>query len=292
MACFHPWQMPRKDQNGRAWRDLVPLTLACGQCIGCKVARTEEWGVRVHHEAQMHEANCFVTLTYSDDFLPENYSLDVSELQRFMKRLRRSVAGKIRFFACGEYGENNGRPHYHVIVFGWSPPDAQVWRRTSSGHLVYRSAHLEKVWPFGHVEVGSVTKQSARYVAGYVIKKITGDAAKEHYRRFHPITGEVCQVRPEFLVMSNRPGIGSSWHDNFSADCFPSDFLIVDGKKVSVPRYYKKKLSEAEQENVSRKRKEKSWQHKDNNTPERLAVREESQLIKMERFKRDLEKPE
>lgn len=243
----------------------------------------------------MHDASSFLTLTYSDEHLPENYSVSVRTLQLFFKRLRKALSGKIRYFACGEYGGQRLRPHYHAIIFGFEFPDKQLWRKTSAGYLTYRSALLDKTWGLGHAEIGTVTVESAGYVARYVTKKLSGDGAVNYYERMHPGTGEIWKVAPEFAVMSSKPGIGRSWYDQYSGDAFPSDFVTVNGDKRSVPRYYKKLLAASDDrfnspsERITWERKSRALLRADNNTPERLAVREELQEIKAKSLKRSLE---
>lgn len=251
----------------------------------------------------MHTQSSFVTLTFNDQYLPEDYSVNSRDLNLFMKRLRKALGhNRVRFFACGEYGDQNGRPHYHLLLFGYDFPDRTPWRRAPSGEVLYRSELLERVWPFGHAEIGAVTEQSIQYVARYILKKITGDAADEHYSRIHPLTGEYLRVRPEFITMSRRPGIGAGWFDKFARDAFPSDFVVIDGKKRPVPRYYLEKEKAKPQAedftpehragNVFRvgvQRAKKSHQQKENNTPERRATREASLNLKVSRFKRDLD---
>lgn len=211
------------------------------------MARSDAWSTRLHHENSSHEESCFVTLTYNELFLPDSYSVNVRPLQLFFKRLRKMVKKNdpdkvIRYFACGEYGDRNFRPHFHAIIFGVDFADKRPWRVTGSGHTSFVSATLEKLWPFGHCEIGTVTAQSCAYVARYVMKKMTGDQAVEHYTRIHPLTGEQVVVEPEFLVMSK--GIGRDWFERFQGDVFPSDFVIVDGAKKPIPRYYMKLLAE------------------------------------------------
>lgn len=236
----------------------------------------------------MHDANAFLTLTYSNENLPEDYSLDPRELQLFMKRLRKwAEPRKLRFFACGEYGDENLRPHYHAIIFGEGFDDRQLWRKTPSGNLSYRSSNLEKLWTLGHCEVMDLTEASAGYIARYVTKKIGGELAESHYRRVHPLTGLVWNVRPEFALMSRKPGIGGAWFDQFAGDAFPSDFVVLNGSKRPVPDYYTRKLDEQAKLLVAGKRKLKSFAHKHNNTPERLAVREEVLKAKTQNLKRD-----
>lgn len=254
--------------------------------------RSRDWATRIWHEASCHQANSFLTLTYSDDHLPDDYSVSVVEMQKFMKRLRKKLGFRVRFFGCGEYGDENLRPHYHAIIFGHDFPEKRLWRKLPSGHYSYRSEVLDTLWTKGHAEIGTVTLESAGYVARYIMKKVNGHQAAEHYWRKHPITGCEAQVRPEFICMSSRPGIGRQWYDRFSGDCFPSDFVVVDGQKRPIPRYYTKQLRKASEDqywDVKTKRGERADAHADNNTPERLAIREESQALRAARLKRDLQ---
>ena len=154
--------------------------------------------------------------------------------------------------------------------------------------LLYTSQSLQDLWPYGHASVGNVTYQSAAYVARYCMKKVGGEQAADHYLRPHPITGHPHQVRPEFCVMSRRPGIGSSWFNKFASDAFPSDYIIVDGKKHPVPKFYLNKLEEAEQTPIKRRRKKHALTQREHNTPERLAVREKVKTATLKLLKREL----
>lgn len=214
------------------------ITIRCGQCIGCKLERSRQWAVRCMHEASLHEANCFVTLTFADQHLPEDHSLCVTHLQKFMKRLRKHFAPQtIRFYACGEYGEQYQRPHYHLCLFGIDFTDKYYWA-TNRGNTLYRSPTLEQLWPFGNATLGNVTFESAAYVARYVTKKITGPAAATHYQIMDPSTGELYQRRPEFTQMSRRPGIGRNWLSRFEREVYQHDSIIMRGKEMKPPRYY------------------------------------------------------
>lgn len=188
---------------------------------------------------------------------------------------------------CGEYGETNARPHYHALIFGWRPDDAIPYRNTSHG-VLYTSDSLSSVWGLGFVSFGDVQFSSAAYVARYSMKKVTGKEAASYYYRPHPVTGEFHQVRPEFMLMSRRPGIGADWFTRYRDDAFPSDFLVHEGRKVGVPRFYKSKLTEEEQEQVTAKRRKDARKRAHDNTPERLAVREQVQLARLALLKRDL----
>ena len=105
---------------------------------------------------------------------------------------------KVRSFYCGEYGELFGRPHYHACLFGYRPADCRVWSRRGD-YDVYRSVELETLWTEGLSEVGSLTFDSAAYVARYVLKKVRGEAAMDHYLAVDAETGEVF-ARPRSLL--------------------------------------------------------------------------------------------
>lgn len=224
------------------------LELSCGKCKGCRIDRTREWAVRCVHESQMHPESCFITLTFSNDYLPWNYSIDVVDWQRFMKRLRKSLGSKkVRSFACGEYGEQNLRPHYHALIFGHDFNDKVLYSVNEMGDNLYTSSKLSALWPYGLATLGAVSLQSARYTAGYIQKKIGGDLAPNHYYRKHPLSGLWHYVKPEFSTKSLKPGLGLSWFNKFKSDCFPSGFVVINGTKYPVPQYYLRKLAEEEQ---------------------------------------------
>lgn len=153
-----------------------------------------------------------------------------------MKRLRRSLRAPIRFYMCGEYGSQTFRPHYHACLFGFDFPDKYFWCRTGGGEKVYRSPNLERLWPFGASSIGSVTFESAAYVARYCVQKVTGFNAKYHYARSDK-DGEY-QLTPEFNHMSLKPGIGAPWLQKWGKDVYPHDYVVINGKEVKPPKYY------------------------------------------------------
>lgn len=244
------------------------------------------------HEASLHDENSFITLTYRTECLPSDGSLSKRALQLFFKRLRFEILPQtVRYYACGEYGDTNGRPHYHSILFGFQFQDLKPWRKTPNGDVLYRSATLEKLWPWGQCEVGHVTHQSCGYVARYALKKVTGVSAVAHYTRPHPATGELFEVLPEFALMSRRPGIGGEWFAKFASDCFPRDFVTVNGSKLPVPRYYTLKLDEElDKLRLTTKRKAKAREpdRVANATASRLLTRDELQRLKQAKLKRDV----
>lgn len=214
-------------------------------------------------------------------------SLSKRHSQLFIKRLRRALSPKrIRFFLCGEYGDQLGRPHYHVLLFGESfLSDRSLHRKTATGNT-FISPTLDALWGLGHCEIGAVTLQSAGYVARYSMKKITGDRAAAHYKRVNTSTGEIYSLQPEFLLMSLKPGIGQKWFDEFSSDLYPDDFVVYKGKKMRVPRFYDGKHDQGELAALKKSRRARALTHWQNNTAERLAVREEVKLSQIKTLTR------
>lgn len=183
----------------------------------------------------------FLTLTYADEHLPWGSTLVPEHLQNFLKKIRRYAdyhAGlKLRFYACGEYGDKTHRPHYHLLLFGLWPKDSEFLKLSPAGHRLFRSETVLKLWKYGHADFGSVTPDSCSYVAGYVTKKITGKASYDHYERITE-DGSIYYVCPEFARMSLKPGIGADWFQANWSEVYPDDEVIVNGKSRKPPKYY------------------------------------------------------
>lgn len=261
MPCLAPISVPK-----RGYVDLR-VQVACGQCIGCRVDRTEDWTTRIMHEVSLHELSIFVTLTYADEHLPANGSLVKEDVQKFLKRLRKRH-GRLRYFLVGEYGDQLERPHYHAVLFGIDFADKRSHSKNEHGDQLYTSDVLDATWGKGHCFYGKVTSQSARYVAKYCIKKVNGKLAAEHYG---------CRM-PEFALMSLKPGIGQGWFDRYQGDVYPADFVVLDGKKKSPPRFYDKKLAELDEdalEAIKSRRLKLVQRYRADQTPERLKARME-----------------
>lgn len=243
------------------------------------------------HEAQLHDENSFITLTYSPEHLPAGETLVKRHFWNFMKYLRKAIAPiRIRFYMCGEYGEQLGRPHYHALIFGYDFPDKILWK-VSRGNPVYTSSMLSKIWDKGFCSIGGVTFQSAAYVARYIMKKINGQLASAHYDTIDKVTGEMTRKIPEYTNMSLKPGIASGWFEKFSMDVYPEDSVILNGKRYKTPRYYDRLLrrqdfGEEFLETIKAHRTSEAEKRAYDSTPERLLVREQVQLSKLERLTR------
>lgn len=280
MPCYHPvsaWRTSGGDVVFSERGDVVAsLFLPCGRCVGCRLERSRQWAVRIMHEAQMYDVSSFVTLTYDDKHLPKYGSLRYHDFQLFMKTLRKH-RGRTRFFVAGEYGGQLGRPHFHCALFGVWPDDMRYWRKSESGHKLFRSEYLERCWYRGSVEVGSLTFESAAYMARYVMEKVTGDLAKDHYSRIDPESGEVVTLVPEFCRMSLRPGIGATWFERYGDRVLDHDAVTSNGHPAKPPRYYdklSKRRNELRFEELQFQRAERAKLRADDGSDGRLAVRE------------------
>lgn len=220
MACYHPIPAYRTYKGAvHLWKevpDSLSLRLPCGGCLGCRTAQAKAWALRCTLELQQHDRAAFTTLTYDDQHLPP--TLSKRDLQLWVKRVRKNIDRPIRFFASGEYGERNNRPHYHAILYGAGAGDAE---------------RIDGAWGAGHTKTVDVSPRAISYTAGYTSKKI-GFRESGAGERVDMATGEIYQWQPPFLQMSRRPGIGgearqwvSSWRN----------YAIHNGQKMPVPRF-------------------------------------------------------
>ena len=309
MPCTRPIQGWRCPESGKV--TLSPKTghrsayaeLPCGRCIDCRLNRAREWGIRAVHERQLHDDASYLTLTFSEDRLPQDRSIDVAHVQKFIRSLRKRTRRlrtrpngeltPLRYLACGEYGaskldqvpwsdvpeEVGLRPHYHLVVWGVDLRERFV-KRTEAGHPLYRSSIVDAAWSDqGLCWVGDVTFQSSAYVAGYVTKKIYGAAADLQYTRIRYGTGECWDVCPEFLTMSKKPAIATGWLERYWTDVYPRDEVILGGKRMKPPKFYDRWLEAnhpAVFEQVKKARRDEQYARGlKERTEERRAVRDE-----------------
>lgn len=159
------------------------VPFGCGQCLPCRINRRRLWTWRCFLESLCHEESSFLTLTYSNEHLPEGGCLSPKAASLFLKRFRKAIyPQKVRYFLVGEYGDESRRPHYHASLFGVGPAYAPI---------------VQACWPYGFSSLYEFNETTAQYVCGYVIKKL----ADVNYAEFG--------LTPEFARMSRRPGIGA-----------------------------------------------------------------------------------
>lgn len=232
---FHD-SFPGKDVDPTKWDNFCPVP--CGKCIGCRLERSRQWAVRCWAESLMHLQNSFITLTYSDENLPIDGELHKEHLTLFLKRLRKFLFtrfGKtVRYFACGEYGSKNGRPHFHLCLFGedFSYDRKHTDAIVTEKSCLYSSESLNSLWSYGNAIIGNLTQESAGYTARYCLKKQTGGI---DWDKFH--------VQKSYCVMSRRPGIGFPFFEKYKDSIYSLDYLVTpSGVRLKPPKFFDKKM--------------------------------------------------
>lgn len=345
MACFYPMQarklsssftkkgknvivfLPRGAKVNSSDPDILS-GLPCGQCVGCRLERSRQWAMRMMDEAQLHEKNCFITLTFDEEHLKKRenpQSLDKREFQLFMKRFRKALwdihlsklklwnyffrlffsydlfmwfAKKTfkspRYFMCGEYGEMFKRPHYHAILFGVDFDDKELFK-VVDGRRYFTSKSLSVLWPHGFNVITDVTFDSCAYVARYIMKKALGkNAWKTYFEYVDEETGELVGHRiPEYTTMSRRSGIGYAWLVKYLTDVYPRDRKFMRGRGFSKPPKYYDSLYEVidpvDHSRLKQARVDAALLKADDNTPARLHAKQAVKLAQISVLKRDLE---
>lgn len=252
-------------------RDWIPGN--CGECEECLLQRSREWANRLIMEKSSAEHAYFITLTYDNDHVPLTYSGDPdtgevdlaapvqtlrkTDLRNWFKRLRKAFVEiygnpvkyntddpstwndprRVRYFACGEYGTQTFRPHYHVIMFSPEIPDLRLYKRSWNNDPYYNSDFINKTWSLagkqlGHAVVAEVTWESCAYVARYCLKKNTADKRQL-------VSG--FGIEPEFQLQSTKPGIAACYYLEHP-DCLNYDYINISagnkGVKFAPPRYF------------------------------------------------------
>ncbi len=315
MPCYTPLQGFKDPVTGKLIFDeslaAEKMEVRCGSCLGCRVDHRLMWSIRIVHEACMHNdqhGNSWATLTYRDasactekqykdgHHIDKQGQLQPSHVSKFIRSLRKANQDhKIRYFYCGEYGDENQRPHYHICMFNHSFNDQYLWE-DDEGLYTYTSAELQKHWPWGFTTVAPLTLRNAAYTAGYALKKITGKRALEHYLRCDEY-GVAYWLLPEYIRMStgrDKPcGIGAGFYEKYKTDIFPADKSPVPGhgQRELVPRYYQNILAEqnpAMLDQIKELRQEFITAHRADFTPERLRDKYKCTRAKENRSSRPL----
>jgi hypothetical protein len=197
------------------------------------INRSREWANRCVDEAKLWSRNVFVTLTYDDDHLPADGKVNREHIRQFIHNLRRRKEFRgttIRFFGCGEYGSQNLRPHYHLILFNCDFPDKYIWKKNRRSQALYRSHICESLWAKGFCSIGEVNFTTAQYTARYCLKK---RSSPMDYEKYKPI-----------LFCSVRPAIGSKFFEEHQEEIVQHGFIVYktfegEYRRSPIPRYYR-----------------------------------------------------
>lgn len=203
MFCLKPFK-----KNG--------LLHGCGGCRFCRVKSRVRKSARIMLESFGWKDISFITLTYNDENLPENFSLSKDHHTLFIKALRERLESRIRFVAVGEYGDSGKRminPHYHYVIYGYAPcasPQMKPFFQEKGKQCPCpQCALVADVWKKGNCTVDDFNGARANYIAGYTVKKLT---RKDDDRlSYVSPDGYLLHREPEFYRASNRPyGIGAN----------------------------------------------------------------------------------
>lgn len=199
----------------------VSFPVPCGKCPECVSKRTSQWSFRLRKQAEVSTSAYFITLTYDTEHVPITkngfMTLKTEDLVEFFKALRKKHTEKLKYYVVGEYGTDYKRPHYHLILFN---ADIEI---------------VDKIWYKGHIYVGEVNGASIGYTLKYMIKDSIIPMHKNDDRL------------PEFGRMSK--GLGENYitpetirYHKEKRCILERQHMVIDGKKVSMPRYYKDKI--------------------------------------------------
>lgn len=258
MACMKPIELFYNLKEHKYQMSYTPdcdvnrsIIVSCGRCPACAKNWRNQLAQRARYEYLAHTDCCMVELTVDDDHLEEvfpNLEVDHAYFQKFMKRLRITLerhygfTGRIKYLVGAEYGELNGRPHFHLIIYGWKPHDLRFLKRSKKKVELFRSDFLASIWKAGFVTVSNVTEKSAPYVAKYVAK--FKEVKQEDFMVVQLIGEEKVErkVRKPYLVYP-REMLGYKWFLEHAVNILRRGYLQTStGVKVPIPRRYLEKL--------------------------------------------------
>lgn len=233
MMCAYPkiMKVKTKKENGGEIKEIL---IPCRTCLLCRLQHAREWTIRFESDIRDFYNTAFITLTYNNENLPENKTLIKKDLQDFIKRVRYYIKKiypkrKIKYLACGEYGDSKERPHYHILIDGICGWD--VWTKDKKRRIdcsFDMKNIILKAWNKGIVKVGQASKKSIRYVCGYIDKKY----GKEKNKKIYEDTNRI----PPFKLQSM--GIGKKYvYENIN-NLIKQKCMNYQGLKLSMPRYF------------------------------------------------------
>lgn len=205
------------------------VTVPCGHCEKCVKRRQSAWSFRLLQEEKVCTSSIFLTLTYGTQKVPITkngfMTLHKKDAQNFMKRLRKAHpnTARLKYYLVGEYGGKTYRPHFHMILF-----NADI-------------KHIQPAWNQGQIHYGKVEAASVGYALKYMCK------AKGSRIPLHRNDDRL----PEFALMSKGLGLSYltekmiAWHHDDEDNRMYCN--LTDGKKISMPRYFKQKIYSDEQ---------------------------------------------
>lgn len=233
--CITPITIRVEADRPTNWNKASAKEVPCGMCVDCLKRRRNGWSFRLHYETLVSQSSYFLTLTYGEndgygEEPPKSfngiYTLDKKHLQDFFKRLRKfeNAKGnkeKLKYYAVGEYGTKNLRPHYHIILFNLSRDTA------------LRSNFVAKrIWQKGNVDIAKANIATINYTVGYILQG-----------KWTPLTDDDDRL-PHFSTMSK--GLGAAYlTENVQEhilDRVDTSVFHPSGFRITLPRYYRDRI--------------------------------------------------
>lgn len=203
----------------------------CGWCPKCKLKRVNAWVFRLQQEEKLHTKSLFVTLTYDNKNIPISQkgfmTLRKTDWQQFVKRLRYNTGDnrgerRIKYYACGEYGSQTVRPHYHAIIFD------------AFEDQIYDS------WGKGQIKCLPVNSNTIAYCCKYICKEQTIGKQRwddrERERAFMSLGLGKNYITPQTI--------------RYHTEHMDSSVQQEGGYIQCLPRYYRDKIFTPEQRNI------------------------------------------
>lgn len=300
MACVQPLTAWSLAGGGQTWDrndpDIVgPVYVGCGRCELCVAHRAADCKTRLIQEGYSHDLSICACLTYDEHHVGRLRSLSKRDAQRFIKAVFNLCARRgwprPRFHLVGEYSPELGRPHYHVILFGFWPPDAEAYSKSRGGNQQMVSELLSKCWEHkGLVTFEDYSVGAATYCAGHQASKLTAARSSFFDHQVRDEAGVVIGLRePEFRSSSRKPALGAEFFEKYGAQMLAHDFTVIDGKEVPLPRFYDKLAKRLDPDRLSELKAERvlaAARQVADQTPERLAVRNVLAGVRRKRMSR------
>lgn len=234
--------------------ELLPMFLIvpCGKCSVCSYTKLNDISARCQLETYTSKSKpLFVTLTYDNEHLPEDGSVSIDDIQKFLKLLRINIQrffasfdsnGKpiyprisLRYIYSSEYTPNHKRPHYHLLIWnvpylpnGLSDYQIRFFKDRLSGYDNNNSNLGLRNFRVDSCLLGSNTMCDLGRLNGYdTLKKLIWCSWKKGFIQVQPsrdagsyvakYIGKGCDVpkglAPCFVHWSTRRGLGYDAYD-------------------------------------------------------------------------------
>lgn len=251
MACDAPlsikYDPPIQDGKGGF---IYYFPADCGKCIPCLIKRKSQWSYRLVEQMRVSFSAYFVTLTYDNSHLPYgdfNAIGNKNDHRHFMKWLKyyddperlakrdhisinefnraTNDKGKISYYGCLEYGDENKRPHMHYILFNVRDTDSigSAWAE----QIKIKPKVYKPGFSYGRIQIDDCNVNTIDYVLKYMVKERGDYDDSMEKERSWMSKGLGNITTPEFVRYINEE----------------RGNVVVSqrGTKVALPRYFRKK---------------------------------------------------